>query len=650
MPKYLFTSDQRISVLPNRIGWVANYVQSGHDVSSIADKSENNNASTLKFYYNLHYGTETSEIATHDPFSVIRNFVMKFQFPNTRTPESLADSISEKTLFAPFRCVIKVLHRMAFNSKNGVGELSISEILYFLFCNTDVCRNPNFDCDKVISMIYEARNNNVDLSLEIEKLSNQGSFVWKQFGRQARELFKVLDFASSCFKSADNKIRLSTYLPSYKSDEKFINEVLNYNQIWYPSNPNNFNLSNSEYISFMDTRNTPYTVLNFNNQPRQKPIEVNPDLSDFHQQLISALHTKPFALLAGISGTGKSRIVRELAKACWPKDSEERQAHKPGNFEMVQVRPNWHDSTDVLGYVSRISGKPEFVAGDFLKFIVRAWENIEMPHFLCLDEMNLAPVEQYFAEYLSVIETRKLENGRIVTDPILKIEESRKDKEEELNWYEKLVDSLLVGCPDEKVYALRQQFLEKGISIPQNLFVVGTVNMDETTFSFSRKVLDRAMTIEMNEVDLKGGLEADAGNEFGEIGSSIIPQAVEGKDVYADNKELCDEVLEYLEEVNKVLDKTPFKIAYRTRNEFLVYAVTRGEEHWITALDEMTSMKILSRIEGDKDRTEEPLNQLKKIVEERIVALLPQDSRSISAEKIAEMQGKLKLGYTSFWS
>lgn len=380
-------------------------------------------------------------------------------------------------------------------------------------------------------------------------------------------------------------------------------------------------------------------------------------LSNFHQQLLTALRTKPFALLAGISGTGKSRIVRELAKACWPKDSEERTAHKPSNFEMVQVRPNWHDSSELLGYVSRINGKPEFVTGDFLKFVVRAWENLDMPHFLCLDEMNLAPVEQYFAEYLSVIESRKLENDIIVTDALLKVDKTGKDKDDELTWYEEMVDSLLVDCPDDKIFALRQQFLEKGITIPQNLFVVGTVNMDETTFSFSRKVLDRAMTIEMNEVDLKGGLEADAENEFGEIGGSIIPQVVEGKDVYAGNKELCDNVIEYLEQVNEALDKTPFKIAYRTRNEFLVYAVCRGEVNLISALDEMTSMKILSRIEGDIDRTKEPLDLLEKIVNEKIVAKLPKDKdgnavgKSISAAKIEEMKVKLnRSSYTSFWS
>lgn len=355
---------------------------------------------------------------------------------------------------------------------------------------------------------------------------------------------------------------------------------------------------------------------------------------------LSALLTKPFLLLAGISGTGKSRIVRELARACWKPDSEEFKAHKPSNFEMIQVKPNWHDSSELLGYVSRIGGKPEFVAGDFLRFIVKAWENRNVPCFLCLDEMNLAPVEQYFAEYLSVIETRKLENGEIVTDPILKVNVEQ--------WYIDLIHKL---TSDE---ILSKQFLERGIAIPQNLFVVGTVNMDETTFSFSRKVLDRAMTIEMNEVDLEGGLENDGGDGFGYIGEALHVQFVEGKDVYSDYKELCDKVITYLKSVNEKLEGTPFKIAYRTRNEFLVYAVNRwllsdGQDVFLNAIDEMTSMKILSRIEGDVDKVGSVLDDLKSLLEGAFGESELKTS-SVSLSKLKEMTKKLeKTQYTSFW-
>ena len=374
----------------------------------------------------------------------------------------------------------------------------------------------------------------------------------------------------------------------------------------------------------------------------------------------TALRTKPFMLLAGISGTGKSRIVRELAKACWKEGNEEFGKNHPRNFCMVQVKPNWHDSSELFGYVSRISGKPEFVAGDFLKFVVKAWEETDVPYFLCLDEMNLAPVEQYFAEYLSVIESRKSDGNRITTDPIFKKPFENKEYDDAvdyakgMDWYQKFI----IDNTSNK--ELRQQFYKNGITIPSNLFVIGTVNMDETTFSFSRKVLDRAMTLEMNEVDLHGGL-TDEGSEVGYIGNCIIGTAAEGKDVYADNKDLCDQVLAYLEKVNTVLEGTPFKIAYRTRNEFLLYAVNRqlldkDSQLWQT-LDEMTSMKILSRIEGDSERTKSVLDGLKGLVEEEISKVIPEPEegkeklKSITDEKIKEMLKKLKdSGYTSYWA
>lgn len=364
-----------------------------------------------------------------------------------------------------------------------------------------------------------------------------------------------------------------------------------------------------------------------------------------YRPYITAIKSKPFLLLAGISGTGKSRIVRELARACWDEETVEYQAHKPKNFEMIQVKPNWHDSSELIGYVSRVSGKPEFIVGDFLKFISKAWENPEVPHFLCLDEMNLAPVEQYFAEYLSVVESRKSQyDGTVKTDAILK-----KVNEE---WYFNLTAKLTSN------EAIRQQFNTIGITIPQNLIVVGTVNMDETTFSFSRKVLDRAMTIEMNEVDLKGGLKKRH-EQIGKLGKAeLIGTAVEGVDIYESNKEVCDKVITYLQKINDKLEGTPFKVAYRTRNEFLLYVVNnlpykqegKSEDFVIQrALDEITSMKVLSRIEGDEIKVSRTfLGSLEEVIKTSLPEILEEDS--VSLRKLAEMKKRLESGYTSFWS
>ena len=372
-----------------------------------------------------------------------------------------------------------------------------------------------------------------------------------------------------------------------------------------------------------------------------------------YRPYITAIKSKPFLLLAGISGTGKSRIVRELARACWEEGSEEYNAQKPKNFQMVQVKPNWHDSSDLIGYVSRVSGKAEYVAGDFLRFVAKAWEDKDTPYFLCLDEMNLAPVEQYFAEYLSVVESRKShEDGTVTTDPILE----KVDEE----WYFNLTASLTT---DENV---RKQFNKDGICIPQNLIVVGTVNMDETTFSFSRKVLDRAMTIEMNDVDLHGGL-TERNENIGKLSKTeMISNAVEGVDVYADNKDVCEKVLTYLDAVNAVLNGTPFKVAYRTRNEFLLYVVNNLpynkdendaelEQGYVVAraLDEITSMKVLSRIEGDDTKVSDAfIDRLSKTIEDGLKAVSGEEHTitSISLAKLKEMKAKLASGYTSFWS
>lgn len=370
-----------------------------------------------------------------------------------------------------------------------------------------------------------------------------------------------------------------------------------------------------------------------------------------YRPYITAIKSKPFLLLAGISGTGKSRIVRELARACWDVDSPEYTAHKPKNYEMVQVKPNWHDSSELIGYVSRINGE-QYVVGPFLRFMVKAILDPNTPYFLCLDEMNLAPVEQYFAEFLSVIESRKQENGKVVTDPIVDYEPTEA--------YKNLIDQLF---DDDEIRA--EYLKEKGgkrLSIPQNLIVVGTVNMDETTFSFSRKVLDRAMTIEMNEVNLAGGL-TQKHETIGKLNfDDLVGMNVEGVDVYADHQDVCDKAIAYLQKINDVLEDTPFKVAYRTRNEFLLYVVNNlpyrkdedgnelsEEEVVARALDEITSMKVLSRIEGDDQKVKE---ELLARLEQAVTDMLPETlhENSVSLAKLKEMKERCKTGFTSFWS
>ena len=320
---------------------------------------------------------------------------------------------------------------------------------------------------------------------------------------------------------------------------------------------------------------------------------------------LTALRTKPFMLLAGISGTGKSRIVRKLAQATstqqYANDSDRWNDNRPENFELIQVKPNWHNSTDVVGFYSNISKKYEFTP--FVEFIVKAWQQKDTPYFLCLDEMNLAPVEEYFAEFLSAIESRSTDSeGNYITDPIIK---PFKDFGEIVG--KNMLKHLFGEADPIDKNPLAVQFYEKGLTLPPNLMVMGTVNMDETTFSFSRKVLDRAMSVEMNEVDydkfLSGETEAfPLLTDFNALLVNRPQKASEVKDDIDSAK-----VVEYLKDVNALLEDTPFKLGYRAANEAMLYVAANkelvGEKFSLTtALDEFTLMKILSRIEGDDQR------------------------------------------------
>ena len=336
---------------------------------------------------------------------------------------------------------------------------------------------------------------------------------------------------------------------------------------------------------------------------------------------LSALRTKPFMLLAGISGTGKSRIVRKLAQATVTKeiqlkynekfvsenfDEEKWELHRPENFELIQVKPNWHNSMDVIGYLSNMNGV-HYEFTPFVKFIVKAWCNPTIPFFLCLDEMNLAPVEEYFAEFLSAIESRGFENGEYMTDPIIK------PFDEFGNGVSvSMINSLNDSLKDAMGSDVENHLRTKGLTLPPNLIVIGTVNMDETTFSFSRKVLDRAMSIEMNEVNYNSFLDYATDDELKaiveeigeELNELLVNRHIHAKEVVA-NLDKASDVIKYLETINNLLEGTPFKLGYRAANEALIYlqsTIDFGMDNFAQAMDNFTLMKILSRIEGDESK------------------------------------------------
>jgi len=323
------------------------------------------------------------------------------------------------------------------------------------------------------------------------------------------------------------------------------------------------------------------------------------------------------------------------------------------------VRPDWHEPSDLLGYVSRISGKPEFVPTSFLHFLVAAWRNAwaaepslnstaasvasMTPFWLCLDEMNLAPVEQYFADYLSVLELRKWSAGLYSCPPLLKTDVGHE---------EPIRIALGMDAADPLWKAF---FGAGGIPLPPNLIVVGTVNMDETTHGFSRKVLDRALTVEFDAVDFSryGGklVEGHAGNALPWGGLSTVTDA--------DDLELettrKSAVIDLLESWNSILAQTVFRIAYRSINEALLIAGSLAEAPIGEVLDWIAMAKLLPRLEGDEDK----LGLDRDGAESSYLERLSEDWKgrfgdawdmSRSKAKLELMASRLRRsGYTSFW-
>ena len=343
-------------------------------------------------------------------------------------------------------------------------------------------------------------------------------------------------------------------------------------------------------------------------------------------QYLTALRTKPFMLLAGISGTGKSRIVRKLAQATVTEELQKAEGyegtdfandrwklHSPANFELIQVKPNWHNSMDVIGYLSNIPS-PHYVFTPFIEFIVKAWQYPEVPFFLCLDEMNLAPVEEYFAEFLSAIESRSFEGGEYMTDPIIKPFNSFGDDVAKM-MVNTLFPNFTAGDTESTTTKIIKHFRIKGLTLPKNLIVIGTVNMDETTFSFSRKVLDRAMSVEMNEVnydsflndttddDLKAIVLAFEENDDADLNALLVDRHIEAREIIDELGDDAKFAIDYLKRINALLEGTPFKLGYRAANEALIYLQASyefGHTDRIAALDNFTLMKILSCVEGDE--------------------------------------------------
>lgn len=412
---------------------------------------------------------------------------------------------------------------------------------------------------------------------------------------------------------------------------------------------------------------------------------------------IAALRTKPFLLLAGISGTGKSQKVQELAYMTCPKgDLRNDGGTTPGNYCLIEVKPNWHDSTELLGYYSALLGKYELT--DFIRFVYKAQMNSDIPFFLCLDEMNLAPVEQYFAEFLSVLETRKKTVDGIKSQPLLSKERFSKCKLHEFI----LTKEEGVVKKDNQEFNMRELYSEKdaeiieylkqnGLYLPDNLFVIGTVNMDDTTHQFSRKVIDRAFTIEMNGGKMSD-MFSDESKHILEYRENPIPLSafkskfVRAYEVLDDpyfmkyKDVICSKVPNLLgdsdgmavnDSINGILNNTPFRVSYRVQNELVLYlSILIENADFPDDIDNLISEatltilleKVLPRVQGEQKQLETKggksniLKDLKLFVEQHFTPTLD-DNEDIQhnclyekvLKKLDEMDSKLTGYYTNFF-
>ncbi|MCP2239006.1 MrcB family domain-containing protein [Thermoanaerobacterium thermosaccharolyticum] len=340
-----------------------------------------------------------------------------------------------------------------------------------------------------------------------------------------------------------------------------------------------------------------------------------------------SLKTKPFLILAGISGTGKSKLARLFAGAI---DA----TTENGRFKLVPVRPDWSDSTDLLGYKD-LNGR--FHPGVLTTFVKDAMKNPQYPYFFILDEMNLARVEYYFSDVLSIIESRNKVNKTIVTDRLLNRE---------------LLDSA--------------SFSEYGdIYIPDNLYFIGTVNMDETTFPFSKKVLDRANVIELSDVDLDYAFE-----DVEEVSPKTLNNNFLRSDFLtlkdcAGYDDIVDDTISILKNINDVLGY--YRFGYRVRDEicfYIIYNSIYGLMDFDDAMDYEILQKILPRINGSSISIKKILIELFKIcsgnlenrfdydsdVSEKMFEEIANAKYRKSCEKIAFMTRRYEEdGFTSYW-
>ncbi len=342
----------------------------------------------------------------------------------------------------------------------------------------------------------------------------------------------------------------------------------------------------------------------------------------------SSLTTKPFVLLSGLSGSGKTKLAQSFAQWICEDDTQ---------YCIVPVGADWTNREPLLGYVNALDNT-EYILPEngALQLLISANENQEKPYFLILDEMNLSHVERYFADFLSVMESK--DKFKLHSDT-----ENEKS-----------------GVPYE-------------LSWPKNLFVVGTVNIDETTYMFSPKVLDRANVIEfrVNEKEIKEFL--DTPNEIDltqlefmgvSMGASFIEIAKNKEFESIDTKTLNETLVNFFTE----LKKTGAEFGYRTGMEihrlYQQVTVINSGLNEKDKIDIAVMQKLLPKLHGSRRKlcpilevlanlcVKETINVKKDFLESKEELVFKENEDvlyPLSLEKITRMyKGAIDNGFASY--
>lgn len=390
-----------------------------------------------------------------------------------------------------------------------------------------------------------------------------------------------------------------------------------------------YSMTNKHILKNIGDLHTDFDLSIFFTSIDRSNLIITKELID---RFCSSVLSKNFLILTGLSGSGKTKLAQAFAK--WISNNS-------NQINLVPVGADWTNREPLLGYPNAlVDGKYVLPESGVLQLLLNAQKDPENPYFLILDEMNLSHVERYFADFLSAIES----------DDEIKLHSGNTD------WPAEGYD------------------VPPKLSIPKNLFIIGTVNIDETTYMFSPKVLDRANVIEFRvskdelETFLNNPSDVDLEQLTGKgasIGSDFVQLANARAAAYSDNDKLTSELLKFFEE----LTKTGAEFGYRTANEIVRFASVYEQLIEDSAFDEIMDaaivQKLLPKLHGSRRKLEKTLFKLGDLCldseEESACKELFKDHDSImdalkkapkyrvSFDKIIRMhKGLIENGFTSF--